>query len=72
MAGLPEVLAGAGAIAVVAAAAGGGLKSTGLDVPVLTSKRSRLLVAFVGIVLMALGFAIYWADRPSTSEAPKP
>jgi hypothetical protein len=44
-----------GAVCIVAAIVGGGLKGTGWEFPVLTSKTSRWLLAGTGVAFVAIG-----------------
>jgi hypothetical protein len=64
---IPEILASAGAIAILAAAVGGGLRGLGFEIPALLKTKERVIVMLVGVAL--LGTAIYLSrskDLPPT------
>jgi len=65
---MPEALAAAGAVCLIAAVIGGGLEASGFKVPIIPSRERQVLLFVLGIVLVGTGFAarqIPSADRSS-------
>lgn len=60
-----------GAVCVVAAAAGGGFKALGVEVPMLKSVPRQILVGVVGVGLIVGGFAIDPGDDDTEVAADK-
>ena len=53
--GSEEILVSGGVAAVLAAAAGGGLKAFGVEMPLLATAKQQMLTVAVGAVLIAVG-----------------
>lgn len=69
MSTVSEILATAGAVAVIAAVVGGGLSAAGFTIPVLDKKRRQFALFLVGVILIIL--AIMFSD-PAPRPEPRP
>jgi hypothetical protein len=68
MAGASEILVGTGAVAIVAAVVGGGLRARDIEFPLLTSVTRQVLLALTGFGLIAAGLVV---AAPSADPAPE-